>query len=35
MSIVKGFKMLMSPNGNETIFFYDRGDARNIYKGEE
>jgi hypothetical protein len=35
MAIVEGFKKLMSPNGNETIFFYDRGYASNISKGEE
>ena len=35
MSIIEGFKKLMSANGNETIFFYDRGDASNISKGEE
>jgi hypothetical protein len=35
LSIVEGFKKLMSPDGNKTIFFYDRGDASNISKGEE
>jgi hypothetical protein len=35
MSIVEGFKKLISPNGNKTIFFYDRGNASNIFKGEE
>jgi hypothetical protein len=35
MLIVESFKKLMSHNGNENIFFYDRGDASNISKGEE